>query len=565
MFFPKLNQTAYSETLKRRPRISIDVNEQRREFNTIPKVNDEEAKELLEVYFFEKEEESLKKKIGELENKVNEFFWKNPTRFPLTVKENVSSQSFGVGEFAGYENPAMNVTAVKVGDCIEVKYNLEGQNYFFQWDKSSSVLFISPKDSKLYRKYFDIVYTLDLSQKNSFGKFNETTDKNVSLREVADFGVDIIYKKHKKDLLSIPEIAPAVVFYEISQKIEEMERTKMEDIAGISNGNIKVFRYSPAVYFPTENEIGRKLFIGIRGKPKRIEIFINSSLKENPLTKQYSGTDMRKDYPKFLKHYSILPFEPWRGSIIGLFIETKEETKEILKEFYGKSLKDSEDLLMAYNRVYGNSHTLNGILNFLNANMTSNVSNFQSCIDEINRGIETSRKTSKSLSERTKGFEYVGKLGGTEKRNAGAGLPEEIFQKYIKEAGQDASLQIKREEIVFQRIDLNSDNFPEYMVRNENPHFSGSGGYHTEFWQRRDNKWKVIVAVTGNNVNVINQIKNGYKIITYEYSNSPHMCYTNLEFDGKQYKRRINKVYDENKKIWLTSDQIRSLINQKYF
>ena len=497
-FFTPLDRVSYADVLRRRIPTIINVDEQRKTFTTNPICEeDKKAFDLLSLYFFEKEEDEFKRKTNELEEKIKEFFWKNPTPFPILVKENISSQTFNVQEFIRYQTPEIKVEAVKKGDVIDFEYKLSSQNYFFKWDKSCSVLFISPKGTKLFRKYLDVVYTLDLSEQSKFGDFKETIDKDVALREVADFGVNILYKKHKEDILAaLPEIAPVVVLYEISKQIEEMEKENMEKAAGLSRGNIKVFRYSPAVYFPTQNEVGRKMSIGYNGMPERIEVFINSSLAENPLTKQYSGTDTRKDYPKFLKHYSLLPFEPWRGSLVGIFAETEKEDEGLIKEVENKLLKNRGELENYYNRLSGNLHTLNGLIGFLDGNLTSDVSDTRACIDQIDVNINKSRESSKSLHERMSGFEYLRGTKPEEKEILKNGFPEELWLpqeilSYYYNKGKKLGVNLNKKQFIIKLVDYNCDKKMEYDVHINHPLFNKPGRYNGDIWYEIDRKWQI--------------------------------------------------------------------------
>ena len=530
----------YSEQLRRNPKYSVEINEQNKTFSVSPQVKDERgARDNLALRLVEIEEEKLKEGNKKLEEKIKDFFWENPTPLPILVKENPSTLQFEVEENINFQVPFVKYSVVKKKDRFEFKFQLENQNYFFQWDKSCGIALVCPKGSRVYRKFFDNVYFLNQQNADKFGNFKMIIDNKTDLREVGEFAVDILIKKHKKDILAMPEAIPVYLLYQAVSKLQEMEKEKIEGMANLRRGNIYVSKFTPATYFPTENEVGRNLFLGFSGKPERIEVFINGFLKENPLKKQYSGTDIRKDTLRFVKHYSIYPLENFTNSnenIVNLLLGMSKGYDEVLKEFSKKKFESFHEKDIAYDAFSLRTNAIGPAIKFLDENKSNDISDISKMVGEIHNRVQENLVGRKSLRERLDEYKW-------ENGNVGSEIPEEIFQYYFNKNVNKPT----KDSFEIQRVDLNFDNIPEILLRINNKQYAPAKFFEYRMvWRKTDKGWEEILNTAGFDFKILNDVKNGYKVIEHHDKWGNNMHILRNEFNGKKYEMKTDYVYDIN-------------------
>jgi len=179
-----------------------------------------------------------------------------------------------------------------------------------------------------------------------------------------------------------------------------------------------------------------------------------------------------------------------------MFIGTEKEDEELAKEVKNKLLKNRGELENYYNRLSGNLHTLNGLIGFLDGNLTSDVSDTRACIDQIDVNINKSRESSKSLHERMSGFEYLRGTKPEEKEILKNGFPEELWLpqeilSYYYNKGKKLGVNLNKKQFIIKLVDYNCDKKMEYDVHINHPLFNKPGRYNGDIWYEIDRKWQI--------------------------------------------------------------------------
>jgi hypothetical protein len=272
---------------------SMTIDTERQEYSLQPDVGEAEARNALASYILDDFADNIKEKRDKLNDKTAQFLWENPSEMQLEFSESDLTLPQNILAFQPYDIPKLDIDAWKKADEISFKFNLESQNYSFDWYKYNSIIAFYPKDRKIIGRG-DEAYVLG-QEEDEFGMRNIEEDNSIYNREVGGLLLDAIIKRliqegKKNPAATIPFLG-AELAMKLEDKLAEDVKVRREKIVEHLKGRYKYRYYSP-FYLNAIHEQGRQVSLKFDKNPNKIYFFVNADVF---LRKPEAGTQSRKE------------------------------------------------------------------------------------------------------------------------------------------------------------------------------------------------------------------------------------------------------------------------------
>ncbi len=272
---------------------NMTIDSERQEYSLQPDGEESQARDALASYILDDFANNIKTKIKKVNEETEKFLWENPSEMKLAFSESDLTLPQNILAFQPYDIPKLDIDAWKKADEIGFKFNLESQNYSFDWYKYNSIIVFYPKGTKIVGRD-DEAYVLG-QEENEFGMQNIEEDDSIYNREVDGMLLDAVIKKLIQEGKKNPAATIPLLGAELAMKLEDMlakdEKTRREKVIEHLKGRYRYRYYSP-FYLNAIREQGRQISLKFDKNPNKLYFFVNA---DAAIRKPEAGTQSRKE------------------------------------------------------------------------------------------------------------------------------------------------------------------------------------------------------------------------------------------------------------------------------
>lgn len=334
---------------------NVSFDEQKFLYKIEPDAEYQVKKEVLASAIIDDNVNEIKKKKQVLEDKIDEFLYENPSEMDLfTAYKDIDFKIAHESPF-NIDSPILDIVAERKGNELSCDVKLSSYKSVMRWDKRASVIISYPKDTSIIRLP-DKVHEIDVNSTDMYGRY-KTRDVTFSdEKEVLGFGFELLFETLKqtvKDSYGITALLPfsPVEFEKWLEKNERRRRDKKTK-SMVQDRNWR--QYQPQGDVQSKFEAGRKFSLQFKGKPERIDFFVNSNLYQNPLNPTKEATTLNNE-SIMLKVISVFIDEPTEkttaGQLIKLGWTIDERVEEFIGEYENKKLHNLDEKELFYHKI----------------------------------------------------------------------------------------------------------------------------------------------------------------------------------------------------------------------
>ncbi len=356
---PCIAEEKQFEVSFKRKGYNVKFDDEKFTYSINPNENKEKRREVLASAIIEDIVQGAKKKNALLEEKIEGFLYKNPSRMELHTSD--KDIDFGISHESPLyiEQPKLILKSFKEGKKLQLEFQLDSQDYVIRWFRNSGIIMSWPKDTQIIRRV-DRVYEFDLNSKDSLGRFNLKEISFPEEKEVAGMIIDSLeerlrdFAKEKYGIVAEAFLSPI----EFEEWLEGKEKSRRENKIKSKLAGRNYAKYQPAASisqtFQSPFEAGRIFTIEFEGKPNRIDFFVNTNLYPNPLNQEKEATSTKSN-SILLKAISAYLDEPTEkttaGAIIKLGRTIEERIDEFSEEHENRKLNSFEEKEIFYEKL----------------------------------------------------------------------------------------------------------------------------------------------------------------------------------------------------------------------